>query len=290
MNDRDGEALLGWFRENGRDLPWRHTRDPWAILLAEAMSQQTQLARVIPRWSSFLHRWPTAASMADGTVAEVITAWAGLGYNRRARDLHRAAVRIRDEFAGTVPDSLEELMTLPGVGPYTARAVLVFAFEADGAGVLDTNVARILARRGGRRLGRAEAQRCADEAVPAGRSWAWNQAMLDLGAVVCRPRNPGCEVCPFDATCAWRAAGRPEPDPAIGSAGVSGRQSRFEGSDRQGRGRLLDALRIAPVPDAVLPEVMGWPDDERRARRVAGSLVDDGLAVRGDDGMLRLPG
>lgn len=289
MDDPTAAHLLRWFDEEGRDLPWRRIRDPWWILLAEAMSQQTQLARVVPRWEWFVDRWPTATDGANASPADLITAWAGLGYNRRARDLHRAAVLIRDRFGGAVPDRLEDLLTLPGVGPYTARAVLAFAHEVDGFGVLDTNVARVLARWHGRRLGRAEAQRLADSSVPVGEAWRWNQAMIDLGATRCRTRDPLCSTCPVSATCAWSTAGRPEPDPAVGSAGASGRQSRFEGSDRQGRGRLLDALRTGPVYPAEFASVMGWSDDEPRSHRVAATLVDDGLAVRGDDGALRLP-
>ena len=141
-------------------------------------------------------------------------------------------------------EQLAELMALPGVGPYTARAVLAFAHERDGHGVLDTNVARVLARAlAGRRLRPREAQQLADSLVPAGRSWAWNQTVMELGALVCRKRSPRCDACPVASLCAWRQAGGPDgPDPADGTAGASGRQSAFEGSDRQGRGRLV-ALR-----------------------------------------------
>lgn len=284
-----GDLLLGWFEREGRDLPWRHTRDPWAILVAELMSQQTQIARVIPRWHEFLERWPTATACAAEGPAGVVAAWVGLGYNRRAIDLHRAAVRIRDEHGGRVPGDLDTLLELPGVGPYTARAVLAFAHESDGVGVLDTNVARILARRAGARLGRAAAQRLADGIVPAGEGWRWNQAMLDLGATRCRARDPRCEICPVSRGCSWWEAGRPAPDPAVGSAGISGRQSRFEGSDRQGRGRLVAALGGGPVDAVDLAAVMGWTDDPERACRVAATLIADGLAVRDDAGTFRLP-
>lgn len=286
--ERQG-ALLAWADLTRRDLPWRRTRDPWEVLVSELMLQQTQVARVIPRYAAFLDRFPDPATCAAGSVAEVIQLWAGLGYNRRAVNLHRCAVAVVQTHDGEVPEDLPALLALPGIGPYTARAVLAFAYEHD-VGVLDTNAARVLARWTGRSLSRIEAQRLADEAVPAERGWAWNQAMLDLGATVCTARSPRCVDCPVVASCAWARADRPDPDPAIGSAGVSGGQSRFEGSDRQGRGRLVDALRGGRAVAAdQLADVAGWPDDPGRARKVAATLVVDGLARWSDDGMLVLP-
>ncbi len=246
--------------------------------MCEVMAQQTQVARVAERWRPFLERFPTPAALAEVPAAEVVRWWSGLGYNRRALALHRAAQAVARDHAGALPADLVELQALPGVGPYTARAVLAFAFEADH-GVVDTNTARVLARWAGRRLRAAEAQAAADDAVPAGRAWAWNQAMLDLGAGVCRRRLPRCEACPVASACGWARAGWSEPDPADGSAGVSGGQSRFEGSDRQGRGRLVEALRSGPVAVADVAAAMGWPDDVARAERVAATVVADGLAV-----------
>ena len=260
--------LTAWGDANRRALPWRETRDPWAILVSEVMLQQTQVARVIPVWHAFLERFPTPRACASATQAKVVTAWAGLGFNRRAVALHRAALAVVERHGGALPADLAALQSLPGVGAYTARAVLAFAFEID-AGVIDTNAARVLARTAGRCLAPREAQARADELVPAGDAWRWNQTMLDFGATVCMRRLPACERCPLRASaCAWAEAGFPEPDPADGSAGVPGRQSRFAGSDRQGRGRLVDALRAGPVPrDAsALATVMGWPDDPRARR------------------------
>jgi A/G-specific adenine glycosylase len=275
-------ALLAWFEEHRRDLPWRATRDPWAVLVSEVMLQQTQAPRVIPKWHAFLERFPDPATCAAAPAGAVIEAWAGLGYNRRGLALHRCAQAVVAEHGGRLPDDLPGLVALPGIGPYTARAVLAFAHEQDVA-VLDTHVARLVARQAGRRFTPKEAQAAADVLVPVGEGWAWNQAVLDLGAMVCRSRSPRCDACPVSSTCAWRGEG---PDPAVGSAGVSTPQSRFEGSDRQGRGRLVDALRLGPVRD--LATATGWPDDPDRAARVAATLVADGLAVRDGD-RLRLP-
>ena len=281
-----GDSLWVWGEGARRDLPWRRTRDPWAVLVSELMLQQTQVPRVAPRYEAFLDRFPTPAATAEAPVAEVVRAWAGLGYNRRAVNLHRAAVEIVGRHAGELPATVAELVALPGVGPYTARAVLAFAFEAD-VGVVEVNSARVLARAvAGRGLGTTEAQALADALVPAGRAWAWNQAILDLGATVCTKTAPRCESCPVRGCCAWAAAGG--PDPAVGSAGCGSRQSTFAGSDRQGRGRLVDALRLAPVPLAGVAEAAGWPEDPDRAERVAAGLVADGLAVVGD-GALTLP-
>lgn len=278
-SDRRRYALLSWFAAHGRDLPWRHTRDPWAILVSEFMLAQTQVARVRARYETFLDRFPTAAVCASAPLGDVIAAWAGLGYNRRAVSLHRSAVQIVAEHGGKVPDDLDALLALPGVGPYIARAVLVFAHHRD-VGVVDTNVARVLARWEGRPFTRSEVQDRADACVPAGSGWEWSQAMFDLGATICVARGPRCNDCPVRRWCAW--AGREDmPDPAVGTAGTGSRQSRFAGSDRQGRGRLVDALRLGPVPSdpAALAEVMGWPTDTERAERVAATLLDDGLAI-----------
>lgn len=247
--------------------------------MCEVMAQQTQVARVVERWGPFLERFPDPAAMAAAPVADVLRLWSGLGYPRRALALHRCAVGVVERHGGQLPSDLADLLALPGIGPYTARAVSVFAFERDH-GVVDTNTARVLARWSGRRLGRREVQEVADATVPPGEAWAWNQALLDLGATVCTKRAPRCEACPASEGCGWFASGLAEPDPALGTAGVSGRQARFEGSDRQGRGRLMAALGAGPVRLADLPTAMGWPDDPDRATRVAETLLADGLAER----------
>ena len=282
------DAVLAWAGTAGRDLPWRHTRDPWAVLVSELMLQQTQVARVAPRWDAFVERFPTPVACAAAPVGDVVSAWQGLGYNRRAVTLHRAAEAIVARHDGSLPSDLDALVALPGVGPYTARAVLSFAFEAD-VGLVETNSARVLARAvAGRPLSRAEAQAAADELVPAGRGWAWNSAVTDLGATVCTKRAPACTACPIVALCRWAGAGRPSADPAEATAGVGRRQSAFVGSDRQGRGRLVDALRRGPVALDGLDRAAGWPDQHERALRVAAGLVADGLAEL-TGGVLVLP-
>ena len=280
-------ALLSWSASARRDLPWRRTRDPWAVVVSEVMLQQTQVVRVVPRYTAFLRRFPTPAACAEAPLADVVRAWAGLGYNRRAVNLRRLATAVVERHGGHLPDDLASLVALPGVGPYTARAVLAFAFERD-VGVVDVNAARVLARTAGRPVTAGELQARADALVPPGQGWAWNQAVLDLGATVCTKRAPGCASCPVAAWCGWRSSPA-GVDPVVGSAGTGGTQSRFSGSDRQGRGRLVHALRTAPVAWSTVAEAAGWPGDDARARRVAATLVADGLAC--DDGaLLRLPG
>jgi A/G-specific adenine glycosylase len=263
--------VLQWGLPRLRDLPWRRTRDPWAILVSEVMLQQTQALRVIPKWQEFIAAYPTPAACAAASLGDVLRLWHGLGYPRRARNLHAAATQIADE--GEFPATLDTLRQLPGVGDYTARAVLAFAFEADAA-VVDTNIARVLARVAGHRLTAKQAQAAADAALPSGESWAWNQCLMDVGAALCRPASPKCDQCPLGTSCAWRGRG---DDPAVGSAGVSTRQARFDGSDRQARGRLMKALVGGPVSVEQLPVVMGCDAD--RATRLAGDMEREGLII-----------
>lgn len=270
----DPGAVLAWGVPRMRDLPWRHTRDPWRVLVAEVMLQQTRVDRVIPKWEAFLESFPTPALCADASLGDVLRLWQGLGYPRRAKHLHATATIVVEQHDGALPDSLDVLLGLPGIGPYTARAILAFAFERDVA-VVDTNIARILARTNGERLTPKHAQAAADSLVPQGDGWAWNQVIMDLGALLCRP-SPRCEHCPLSASCAWNAAGRPDPDPAVGSAGVSTPQARFEGSDRQRRGRVLSALADE-----------ARPIDQFDSRIVAGLLADGLVALEGDE--LSLP-
>jgi A/G-specific adenine glycosylase len=267
------DAVLNWGEPRLRDLPWRRTRDPWKVLVSEVMLQQTQVDRVIPKWLAFIERFPDPASCAAATLADVLRIWQGLGYPRRARNLHLAAQHVVDR-GGEFPDTLDALLTLPGVGAYTARAVLAFAFESDAA-VVDTNIARVYARVSGRPLTLREVQYTADAYLPAGESWVWNQTVMDLGAVLCRPSSPRCDDCPVVGVCSWHGVG---VDPAQGSAAVSRRQARFEGSDRQARGRLLKALTDGPVPLERAAAVMQRPADD--AARLVDDLVREGLCAQ----------
>ncbi len=289
-----GQQIDRWGASGGAgsrrpDLPWRSTRDPWAVLVSEVMAQQTQLSRVVPAYRRFLNRFPTARRCASAPLGEVLRAWQGLGYNRRAASLHRSAAVIVADHGGRVPGDLETLLSLPGVGGYTARAVMAFAFEAD-VGVVDTNAARVLARAvAGRPIRPAEAQNLVDSMVPAGRGWSFGQALLDLGATVCTTGTPSCTGCPVRRRCRWAASGWTPPDPVRGSAGSSVPQSRFAGSVRQARGRLVDALRSGPVGPNELAGAAGWPDDPVGVARVVDGLVRDGLVLRDAAGSLRLP-
>jgi A/G-specific adenine glycosylase len=274
-----------WGETHRRHLPWRDTRDPWAVLVSEVMLQQTQAQRVIEPYARFLERFPTPAVCAASEVGDVLRLWGGLGYNRRAVYLRRAAQAIVERFGGQVPSALDELKSLPGVGSYTARAVLAFAFEHD-VGVVDTNVRRVLARAvAGAPLSAFDAQRLADELVGPGAGWAHNQAMLDLGATHCTAQ-PNCTGCPLRRACAWGERGWCEPDPA--QTPESRRQARFSGSDRQGRGRLVSALLRRPLAGRELALAAGWPDDDARARRIAESLVSEGMAMWSEEDALAL--
>ena len=284
--DRGGEDftanVLAWGAPRLRDLPWRRTRDPWAVLVSEVMLQQTQVARVIPRWNAFLERFPDPDACAVASLGDVLREWQGLGYPRRARNLHATARRVVE--SDGFPRDLPGLLSLPGVGPYTARAVMAFAFELDAA-VVDTNIARVYARVSGERLTPKRVQSMADDACPSGDAWIWNQCVMDLGAVLCRPSTPGCGQCPVRHRCAW-SGDAAVPDPAVGSSGVSGRQARFDGSDRQARGRLIKALGDGPVARAEVAAVMHR--DAVIADRLLVSLIDEGLCQT-DQLTIRLP-
>lgn len=266
-------ALLAWVKRSLRDLPWRNTRDPWAILISEVMLQQTQVSRVEPKYLEFLKRWPTPQSLANDDLGELLKFWVGLGFPRRARNLHAAARQISGCHQGTMPDSLEDLLRLPGVGPYTARAVMIFAFEAD-IGVVDTNVGRLLARWSGDSLRPQLAQQIADGIVPKGDSWLWTQGMFDFGSTICTKRKPKCQICPVKNFCAWQGIGS---DPAFQSAGVTRKQSRFEGSDRQARGLLLRALASSSLALQDAPSVMGLQGESARAEKLVRDLQREGL-------------
>jgi A/G-specific adenine glycosylase len=271
--------VLEWGKEHQRDLPWRRTRDPWPILVSEVMLQQTQADRVVPHYERFLAAFPTPAACAAAGPAAVVRMWSGLGYNRRALNLHRAAAAIGAGHHGAVPRQDAALRALPGVGPYTARAIRTFAFGDDVAAV-DTNGLRVLARAvAGTPLTLRQAFTLGDRLVPVGGSWEFNQAMFDLGATVCTAARPDCARCPLRRQCVWRRQGPELSDRDPWRLSTTGRpQSTFAGSDRQGRGRLVDALCRGGVRRSSLAEACGWPDDPARAERVAAGVVAEGFA------------
>lgn len=271
---------------------WRSARDPYAVLVAEVMLAQTRAERVGRHYEAFVERFPSPSALSGAPLSEVLTTWAGLGYPRRARHLREAARLLVDRHGGEVPDDLDALRSLPGVGEYIARAVLAFAFDRPVM-PLDTNIGRVLARAvAGRPLAAAAARQLADGLVAtelAGRDQAL--AVMDLGAVLCRARLPACDRCPLGGPtplCRYRASGVAD-DPAVSSHGVSRRQAPFAGSDREGRGRLLRAAALGPVLPDGLPAACGWPAEVARAERVADGLVADGLLTRDDSGAFRLP-
>ena len=238
------------------------------------MLQQTQVDRVVPHYERFVDTYPTPAACAASGSADVVRRWSGLGYNRRALNLHRAATSIVDHHDGRVPSDDAALRALPGVGVYTARAVRSFGFGDDVAAV-DTNGVRVLARAvAGSPLTATAAFALGDRLVPRAGSWEFNQSMFDLGATVCAAR-PDCGRCPLRRQCTWRRRGGGDPWRASPAARP---QDAFSGSDRQGRGRLLEALRRGDVRAGDVAAACGWPDDDARAARVAGALVREGFA------------
>lgn len=281
--------LLTWYAAHARDLPWRcSTVTPWEVLVSEVMLQQTPVARVEPVWRAWTTRWPAPADLAAEVPAEAIRAWGRLGYPRRALRLHAAAAAITARHAGRVPSDVGDLVSLPGVGAYTAAAVAAFAYGRRAV-VVDTNVRRVLARLVGGTAGTtagpsAADRRAAQSLLPEDgeEAAAWSVAVMELGAVVCSARVPRCTVCPVAPSCRWLAAGRPpDTDRLV-------RRQPWGGTDRQVRGRLLAALRDSPdpVPLHVLADV--WPDDVQRSRCLQ-SLVVDGLAETVVGDLVRLP-
>ena len=267
--------LVHWFDANERPLPWRSTT-PWGVLVSEFMLQQTPVDRVLPVWTPWMERWPTPADLASAPMADALRAWGRLGYPRRAQRLHQSAVAITERHDGEVPADLSALRQLPGIGDYTAAAILAFAFGRRSI-VLDTNVRRVLfrtlvgAEQAPSHITAAERQR-ADALWPTAhrRSARWSAAVMEFGALVCTARRPACDACPVRQACAWTAAGQPA------SPETRRRQPEYAGSDRQARGRILAVLRESadPLPESAIEAV--WPDAAQRGRALAG-LVADGL-------------
>lgn len=295
--------MVRWYATAARDLPWRRPGvDAWAVLVCEVMSHQTPVARVVPAWQAWLDRWPTPTALADDSPGEAVRMWGRLGYPRRALRLHAAAVAVRDQHGGRVPETYQGLLALPGVGPYTAGATTAFA-NGRRAVVLDVNVRRVLARFHDATdilpgaPTRAEVAR-AERLLPAqdAPSVAWNAAVMELGAVVCTARAPRCDTCPVRERCAWAAADDARTSGAAAAGGGvaptparvrTTRPQAWVGTDRYVRGLLLGVLReeFGTVPPARLEAV--WHDEEQTARCLAG-LLADGLVEAARDGY-RLP-
>ena len=282
--------VIAWFAENARDLPWRRPGfSAWGVLVSEIMLQQTPVARVIPRLEQWLARWPTPDALAADSPAEAVRAWQSLGYPRRALALHAAAVAISERHAGVVPDDVDALLALPGIGDYTARAVAAFAYGTP-VPVVDVNTRRVLARtvhgQGEAGPARTRADLAAMQELLPGDpadAQAFNAGAMELGQTVCVARSPRCEACPIAELCAWRAAGYPAY-----TGPAAPRQAKYEGSDRQVRGLIMRALRHSdgPVPAEAI-ELL-WSDAVQRERALAG-LLRDGLAVGVPETGYRLP-
>ncbi len=272
------DALLDWYAERGRPLAFRRTADPYAVLVSEAMAQQTQAARAAASWERFMARFPTVEILASASPAEVLRAWRGLGYDRRALALRLAAIKIRDEHGGRVPDSIQALEALPGVGPYTARAVAAIAFDRP-VGAVDVNVRRVLGRMVAGDPGALSTralQVVADRAVPCDRPAAWTHAVMDLGATICRARGPRCDECPVRPWCRFAATDGRESGDACRPPRRRPPQP-FPATTRWLRGRILDRLRAAPGDSWVaLDEPIG-AHDLGRVRTAALAMAGDGL-------------
>lgn len=275
-------ALLEWYATRSRPLAIRSSTDPWAILVAEVMAQQTQIARVDEAWQRFMAVYPTPRHLARVSTADVVRAWSGLGYNRRAVNLQRAAQAIEEEYAGHVPSDVDTLESLPGVGPYTARAVAATAFGQPVAPV-DTNVRRVVSRVIGSPLSASQLQATADEFVYLPDPATWTHASMDLGAGVCRARAPRCAECPISRWCA--SAG----SVAAAASHRGPGDAPFAQTSRWLRGRIVEYLRGLDEDSwGRLPATIGSHDEEAVAVAVAG-LQRDGLVERSPDGSVRLP-
>ncbi|AFC52002.1 mutY [Mycobacterium paraintracellulare] len=280
---------MAWYETSRRDLPWREPGvSAWQILVSEFMLQQTPVARVLPIWSDWVRRWPTPSATAAASAADVLRAWGKLGYPRRAKRLHECATVIARDHDDVVPDDVDTLLTLPGVGSYTARAVACFAYRRR-VPVVDTNVRRVVARvvHGLADAGAPSATRdhadvsalLPDDATAP----QFSVALMELGATVCTARTPRCGLCPL-GQCAWRRAGYPA------AQGPPRRVQTYAGTDRQVRGRLLDVLRAKDSPASRAELDVAWLTDTAQRDRALYSLLADGLVTQTRDGRFALAG
>ncbi|HEX2262587.1 MAG TPA: A/G-specific adenine glycosylase [Pseudonocardiaceae bacterium] len=280
--------LIAWFDAHSRELPWRKPgTTPWGVLVSEVMLQQTPVHRVAGVWSEWMVRWPAPSSLATEIPGTAVRAWGKLGYPRRALRLHAAAVVIATRYDDIVPADVDVLLTLPGIGAYTARAIAAFGY-GQRVPVVDTNVRRVVARAVRGMAGPAAPSTSrdlsnVDGVLPETQAARFCAALMELGAIVCTARHPRCASCPVAGDCAWIRAGKPD------GTGSGRPVQRFAGTDRQVRGLLLDVLRstAVPVPRTRLDAV--WVDATQRDRCL-GSLLVDGLVEQTVDGCFALPG
>jgi A/G-specific adenine glycosylase len=283
------DELVRWYAKARRDLPWRATGvSAWQILVSEFMLQQTPVARVAPIWVDWVDRWPTPSATAQAGSAAVLRAWGKLGYPRRAKRLHECATVIAAEHGDVVPDDVDSLLELPGVGAYTARAIACFAY-GQSVPVVDTNVRRVVARavQGQADAGSPSAVRDHAEVAALlpddGSAPVFSAALMELGATVCTARSPKCGICPL-TVCAWRQAGYPAGE------GPARPVQRFAGTDRQVRGKLLDVLRGSAEPVERAELDVAWLTDTAQRDRALDSLLVDGLVEQTADGRFALAG
>jgi A/G-specific adenine glycosylase len=265
------KEITSWFKKNKRDLPWRKS-DAWGVLVSEFMLQQTPVNRVLPVYKAWMKRWPTAASLAKATPAEVITAWGRLGYPRRALRLHECAKEITHNFKGKIPESQAELRELPGIGEYTAAAITAFAFEKRSL-VLDINIRRLFARlfdgveTPTQSATKVEKSRY-EELIPKKDPHLWAAATMELGAVICTSQSPKCGICPVAHVCTWRSLDYPKSD-------IVKRRQSWHGTDRQCRGTIVQALRENEVlTKSQITQLWDVPSQLEKALL---TLLDDGL-------------
>src|SRR5579859_6756367 len=302
--------LLNWYELEQRDLPWRSTSDPYAILVSDLMLQQTQVDRVLPKYQQFLSTFPTLAELAAAPTAEVIAVWVPLGYNTRAVRLQSIARQVIADYAGRIPDTIEELLKLKGVGRYTAGAIACFAYHKQVATV-DTNIRRVLHRiflgleHPEPRANDAQMLLLAERVLPAGEAYNWNQALMDLGATICTSNNPQCVRCPLQHTC---QAYNEMSQHSLFPSGTVLRQFRkvaekkagyqnqpFTSSNRYFRGRIVDVLRAIPSPQRLALQTLGSQikadfadNDLPWLQKIIQGLVRDGLVDSTEEGV-RLP-
>ncbi|MCS4490263.1 A/G-specific adenine glycosylase [Corynebacterium sp. ES2794-CONJ1] len=284
-------TVIQWYSHNAREIIWRTpATSAWGILVSEVMSQQTPVARVEPLWQAWMHRWPEPRDLAHAPTADILKAWDRLGYPRRALRLKECATVIAHEYGNEVPSDLGSLLSLPGIGTYTAAAVAAFAF-GQRVPVLDTNVRRVLSRLIYARYLNPKSStskrelRELEDLLPASDAPQFSVGLMELGALVCKT-IPACDRCPLTGLCAWQRAGCPEPSTQEREI-ARHRVQKFSGTDREVRGKIMAVLRHAEHPVSAMDLATIWPDSEQYTRALEG-LIRDKLAQE-SNGFFHLP-